>query len=369
MSLFQPGQLGGLTLANRLVMAPLGRARSDEHTRVPLPRVATYYRQRASAGLIISEATHVAAESVSRPGGSAIHDDAQVEAWKPVTAAVHAEGGWIFQQLFHLGRKAHQSRTPGNQLPVAPSAIAANGEVSTPDGMQPFPVPRALALEEIGQRVDDFRRAARNAGQAGFDGVEIHAANGYLIDQFLRDGANQRNDAYGGSIENRARFLLEIVDAAVNELGAARVGVRISPHFTVDGSGDSDPAALYRYVADQLQARGIAYLHLIEADSTPSEQRLAAQLRKRFKGAFILAAEFDRDSAIRAIAEGRADFIAFGRLFISNPDLAERFRRQAPLNTPDEASFYVGGDQGYIDYPTLAETEKNAERAAAGEPA
>ncbi|WP_437883998.1 alkene reductase [Pseudomonas sp. LRF_L74] len=369
MSLFQPGQLGELELANRLVMAPLGRARSDERSREPLPRVATYYSQRASAGLIVSEATHVAAESVSRPGGSAIHDDAQVEAWKPVTAAVHAEGGRIFQQLFHLGRKAHQSRTPNHQLPVAPSAIAARGEVATPDGQQPFPVPRALALEEVAQRVEDFRRAARNAGQAGFDGVEIHAANGYLIDQFLRDGANQRSDAYGGSVEKRARFLLEIVDAAIDELGASRVGVRVSPHFRVDGIDDSDPAALYAYVADQLQARGIAYLHLIEPDSTPANERLAPDLRQRFKGAFILAAEFDRDSAIRAIAEGRADFIAFGRLFIANPDLVERFRRQAPLNTPDEASFYVGGDHGYIDYPFLGETQFHAERAATGEPA
>lgn len=353
MSLFQPGRLGTLELANRLVMAPLGRARSDVDTRQPLPRTVTYYRQRASAGLIVSEATHVSAESVSRPGGSAIHDDAQVQAWQPVTEAVHAAGGRIFQQLFHLGRKAHQSRLPNNELPIAPSAIAARGEVPTPEGPQPFPVPRALRREEIVQRVEDFRRAARNAGRAGFDGVEIHAANGYLIDQFLRNASNQREDDYGGSVENRARFLLQIVDAAIAELGAERVGVRVSPHFTVDGSGNSDPAALYAYVTDQLQARGIAYLHLIEPDSTPAGQRLAPDLRQRFKGALILAAEFDRDSALRAIEQGRADFIAFGRLFIANPDLVERLQQQAPLNAPDEASFYVGGDAGYIDYPFL----------------
>lgn len=353
MSLFSSAPLGHLTLANRVVMAPLGRARSDEQTRQPLPRVATYYRQRASAGLIISEATHVSAESVSRPGGSAIHDDAQVEAWKPVTAAVHAEGGRIFQQLFHLGRKAHPHRLPGNLLPVAPSAIAAIGEVSTPNGQQPFPVPRALESDEITQRVEDFRIAARNAGRAGFDGVEIHAANGYLIDQFLRDGANQRDDAYGGSVENRARFLLEIVDAAIGELGAQRVGVRISPNVEYDGIRDSEPLALYSHVARELQRRGIAYLHLIEPDATPPERRLAPTLRQLFKGPLILAGDFDRDSARAAIEQGRADFVAFGRLFIANPDLVERFRQDAPLNAPDEASFYVGGDQGYIDYPFL----------------
>lgn len=353
MSLFSSAPLGHLTLANRVVMAPLGRARSDEQTRQPLPRVAIYYRQRASAGLIISEATHMSAESVSRPGGSAIHDDAQVEAWKPVTAAVHAEGGRIFQQLFHLGRKAHPHRLPGNLLPVAPSAIAAIGEVSTPNGPQPFPVPRALQSEEIAQRVEDFRIAARNAGRAGFDGVEIHAANGYLIDQFLRDGANQRDDAYGGSVENRARFLLEIVDAAIGELGAQRIGVRISPNVEYDGIRDSDPLALYSHVARELQRRGIAYLHLIEPDATPQERRLAPTLRQLFKGPLILAGDFDRDSARAAIEQGRADFVAFGRLFIANPDLVERFRQDAPLNAPDEASFYVGGDQGYIDYPFL----------------
>ena len=353
MSLFSSAPLGNLTLANRVIMAPLGRARSDEQSRQPLPRVVTYYRQRASAGLIISEATHVSAESVSRPGGSAIHDDGQVEAWKAVTAAVHAEGGRIFQQLFHLGRKAHPLRLPGNALPVAPSAIAAQGEVPTQDGPRPFPVPRALERNEIRQRVEDFRLAARNSGRAGFDGVEIHAANGYLIDQFLRDGANQRDDDYGGSVENRARFLLEIVDAAIAELGAARVGVRISPNVEYDGIRDSDPLALYSHVARELQARGIAYLHLIEPDATPAERRLAPTLRTLFKGPLILAGEFDRDSARQALEQGRADFIAFGRLFIANPDLVERLRHNAPFNTPHEASFYVGGDHGYIDYPFL----------------
>ncbi|ACO78381.1 NADH:flavin oxidoreductase/NADH oxidase [Azotobacter vinelandii CA] len=354
MSIFQSGQIGNLALANRIVMAPLGRARSDVQSRVPLPRVATYYSQRAGAGLIVSEATHVSPNSVSRPGGSAIHTAEQVEGWKAVTAAVHAAGGRIFQQLFHLGRKAHQGRLPGNALPVAPSAIAAQGEVETPQGPQPFPVPRALERAEIPALVEEFRQAARNSLLAGFDGVEIHAANGYLIDQFLRDGSNRRQDDYGGSVANRARLLLEIVDAVIGVFGPGRVGVRISPHFEVDGIGDSDPAALYTHVAEQLQARGIAYLHLIEPDSVEPARRLAPRLRQLFRGAFILAGEFDRARAIRALAEGRADFVAFGRLFIANPDLVERLRREAPLNPPDEATFYSGEEHGYIDYPFLA---------------
>lgn len=360
MTLFQSGSLGDLELANRILMAPLGRARSDKQSREPLPRVSTYYRQRASAGLIVSEATHVSPYSVSRPGGSAIHTEAQAKAWAEVTAAVHEAGGLIFQQLFHLGRKAHPSRLPGNALPVAPSAIAAQGIAETSDGPQPFPIPRALALEEIPAVIEAFRQAARYSKAAGFDGIEVHAANGYLIDQFLRDGANQRQDEYGGSVQNRARLLLEVVDALLEVFGPQRLGVRLSPHFQVDGSHDSDPAALYSYVAEQLQARQLAYLHLIEPDSTDEAQRLAPRLRELFQGALILAGEFNADSAQRALDEGRADFIAFGRLFIANPDLVERFRLQAPLNAPDEASFYVGEEQSYIDYPFW-----QAERATA----
>ena len=359
--LFKAGTLGHLTLNNRMVMAPLGRSRSDEQTREPLSRVVTYYRQRASAGLIISEATHVAPESVSRPGCSAIHEQNQVQAWERVTAAVHNEGGRIFQQLFHLGRKAHPSRLPGQQLPIAPSAIAARGTVPTTDGPQPFPTPRALLREEIAQRVVDFQKAARNSARAGFDGVEIHAANGYLIDQFLRDASNQREDDYGGNIENRARFLLEVVDAVTQELDVSRIGVRVSPHFVNDGIGDSNPLALYSYLADELQARGIAYLHLIEPDSTLESQRLAPILRQRFHGALILAGQFDRERAHNTLAQGRADFIAFGRLFIANPDLVRRFRLGAPLNPPHEASFYVGGDHGYIDYPFLKHAHHQAD--------
>jgi len=354
MRLFEPFRLGRLTLPNRVVMAPLGRARSAEPAREPLPRVATYYTQRASAGLIISEATHVSPHSVSRPGGSAIHTPGQVLAWQRVTRSVHAAGGRIFQQLFHLGRKAHPSRLPGGALPVAPSAIAARGEVATPAGPQPFPVPRALAAEELPGLIEEFRQAGANALAAGFDGVEIHAANGYLIDQFLRDASNQRSDDWGGSVAHRARLLLAIVDALVPVLGADRIGVRVSPHFGVDGSGDSDPAALYAHVADELSARGVAYLHLIEPDNVPPAQRLGLLLRQRFAGPLILCGGFTRASADQTLAEGRADLIAFGALFIANPDLVARLRQHGPYNRPDPASFYDGGDRGYIDYPFLS---------------
>lgn len=363
MDLFTTGRIGHFLVQNRIVMAPLGRARNSEPGREPQHRCAVYYAQRASAGLLISEATHVSEDSVSRPGTGAIHSVAQVAAWKKVTAAVHAAQGRIFQQLFHLGRKADPARLPGGALPVAPSAIAAIGEIATPSGARPFPVPRALEEEEIAGLIAQFRNAIVNAHAAGFDGVELHAANGFLIDQFLRDGANQRSGTYGGSIENRTRFLLEIVDHAINIFGPDGVGVRLSPHATQDGLTDSDPAALYAYTAAVLNQRGIAYLHLIEPDTTPENIKLAPLLRETFKGPFILAGEFTRETATAAIASGRADFIAFGRLYIANPDLAERFHLRAPLNHPDETTFYSGGDAGYIDYPTLAEQNSLSEQA------
>jgi N-ethylmaleimide reductase len=366
MSLFRSGKLGDFDLPNRLVVAPMGRGRSDKGSRQPLPRVASYYAQRASAGLIIAEGTHVAAESLGRPGTSAIYNDAQTDAWRTVTTAVHDAGGVIFLQLYHLGRKAHPYFSANNVQPIAPSAIAATDRQPTAQGEKAYPVPRALLLEEIPERVRFFRQAVIRAKRAGFDGVEIHAANGFLIDQFLRDGSNQRRDHYGGGPENRARFLLEVVDAAIEEIGAGRVGVRISPHFRVGGIDDSNPAALFAYVAEQLQARAIAYLHLIEPQSTPQEQRLAADLRQRFTGAFMLAGEFDRASALSTLEQGHADFIAFGRLFISNPDLVERLRRQAALNPPDESSYYVGDERGYLDYPTLEPSDNAAEQHTAG---
>lgn len=361
MGLFDPGQIGQLTLPNRVVMAPLGRARNDTDTRAPGALSAEYYVQRASAGLIISEATHVSAGSVSRPGTGAIHTAAQIAAWRRVTEAVHGAGGRIFQQLFHLGRKADPDRLPGGLLPIAPSAIAAIGTLPTRHGPKPFPVPRALRLGEIAGLRDEFGLAFVNAASAGFDGIELHAANGFLLEQFLRDDANQRGDAYGGTLASRARFLLQLVDAAIKVFGRDGVGVRLSPHFAADGPGTSDPDQIYPYVAAQLGKRGIAYLHVIEPDTTPPVRKIAARLKDAFGGPFILAGDFTRDSAEAAIAEGRADFVAFGRLYIANPDLVDRFRLPEPvLNPPDESTWYSGGARGYTDYPTLAQSLASA---------
>jgi len=365
MSLFSPFRVGSLELPNRVVMAPLGRARAHVERREPTPSVVAYYVQRASAGLIISEATHVAFDSVSRPGTAAIHSEGQVEAWRRVTDAVHAASGRIFQQLFHLGRKADPARLPYVGLPKAPSAIAAIGEFSTPAGPRPFPVPRPLLTEEVAGVVEEFRTAAVNAQRAGFDGVEIHGANGFLIDQFLRDAANQRADRYGGAIQNRGRFLLEVVDAVIQVFGAGRVGLRISPHAKADGMGDSAPRETFEYVARQLAARGIAYLHLIEPVGTAEAERLGPIVRRAFSGPLVVCGGFERASAQAALDEDRADLIAFGVGFIANPDLVERLRRNAPWNTPDAATFYSGGDKGYIDYPFLSESPREATTQAA----
>lgn len=354
MSLFHPIRLGALTLPNRIVMAPLGRSRADARTREPTPSVATYYAQRATAGLIVTEATHVSPNSVSRPGSAAIHATRHAVAWGRVTAAVHAAGGRIFQQLFHLGRKADPARLPYAGLPISPSAIAARGTFNTPDGPRPFPAPRALETDEIAPLVAEFAGAAANARAGGFDGVELHAANGFLIDQFLRDGSNARRDRYGGSPENRARFLLEIFDAAASVFGEGRVGVRISPHARADGTDDTAPNALFAHVATALRARGAAYLHLIEPVGTPEPERLAPRLRACFGGPLIVCGGLDRASALRTLEAGDADLVAFGTGFIANPDLPERLRRDAAWNPPDPSTFYGGGDAGYIDYPFLA---------------
>jgi N-ethylmaleimide reductase len=353
-SLFDPIRLGAVTLPNRVVMAPLGRARAHAESRVPLPSVETYYVQRAGAGLIVSEATHISADSVSRPGTSAIHSEEQVAAWKRVTDAVHAKSGRIFQQLFHLGRKADPLRTPAGYYPSAPSAIASRGEYSTASGPKPFPVPRELTADEIPQRVRAFAIAAENAKRAGFDGVEIHGANGFLVDQFLRDAANRRGDQYGGSIEHRARFLLEVVDAAIVVWGHDRVGVRLSPHARIDGTDDSTPRETFGYAAAQLERRRPAYLHLIEPVTTPESERLAPDLRRAFTGPLVLCGGFDRVTAQRALEAGEADLVAFGVGFIANPDLVERLRVDAAWNEPDPSTFYSGGDRGYIDYPFLS---------------
>ncbi|WP_165191700.1 alkene reductase [Caulobacter soli] len=353
MPLFEPLTLGGLVLPNRIVMAPLGRARGEPASREPTALVAQYYVQRASAGLIISEATHVSADSVSRRGGTAIHTEGQVAAWRKVADAVHEAGGRIFQQLFHLGRKADPALLPTGSWPGGPSAIAARAEFATPQGPKPFPVPRVLELDEIARTVEAFGAAAANARRAGFDGVEIHAANGYLIDQFLRDGANQRHDHYGGSVEGRARFLLEIVEATTAHWPSNRVGVRLSPHPHPDGTRDAAPRLLTRHVAERLAARDLAYLHLVEPAATAPAERMAPTARAAFAAPLIVCGGFDRASAQAALTEDRADLVAFGAGFIANPDLVERLRRDAPWNAPDPSTFYSGGAAGYVDYPVL----------------
>lgn len=367
-------QLGRRTIKNRVVMAPLVRARCDED-RAPTDMVSTYYVQRSSAGFIVTEGTHVSEFSVTRKTAAAHYTDKQIKQWTSVVRAIHDAGGIVFQQLYHVGRKALLSTLPPGQLPIAPSALAASGGILSANGLEPFPVPRALELSEIPQIIDQFRRAAINARDAGFDGVELLAANGFLLDQFLRDGINKRTDIYGGAIENRARFLLEVVDAALEVLGADRVGVRLSPHFRMDGSADSNPPETYRYVAEKLNERGIAFIHLtegLERDANPFEEQylrmqksgnahgpsgdepfLAPMVREVFDGALILNGGYNPETATMMVEEGRADAVSFGRMFISNPDLPERIRVGATLTQPDPSTYFAGGPKGYIDYPFL----------------
>jgi N-ethylmaleimide reductase len=359
MTLFEPLRVGACTLRNRVVMAPMARARSDE-SRAPNAMVAEYYAQRAGAGLIVTEASSVSPLSVSRPHASAIYGEAHAAGWRGVADRVHAAGGTIFQQLYHLGRKSDPSRMPDGAVPVAPSAIAARGQVNGIAGPVDFAMPRALATDEIAGVVAEFRAAAVNAQRAGMDGVEIHGANSYLIDQFLRDGTNRRTDRYGGSVENRARFLLEVIDAVAGVFGADRVGVRLSPHMRGDGIEDSDPPAIFGYAAAALSERGLAYLHLVEASrpglgQSPPDGAAPVMpvMRRAFQGPLIVNGGYDKASAEGVIRSGAADLVAFASLFIANPDLVERFRRDAPLNPPDPTTFHQGGAKGYVDYPTL----------------
>lgn len=357
--LLRPVKVGRYELRNRIVMAPMQRSRNDAD-RVPTPIVAEYYAQRATVGLIITEASGVSPLSVGRPGAAAIYRAAQAEGWRRVATAVHAKGGLMFQQLYHLGRKSDPSRMPDGATPVAPSAIAATGQVIGANGPVPFATPRPLETEEIPGVVAEFARAAANAREAGMDGVEIHGANGYLIDEFLRDATNRRTDRYGGSVANRARLLLEVAEAAIGVFGADRVGVRISPHFRIDGIANSDPPATFGHVAAALGGMGIAYLHLIEAavpalPQSPPEGAapLAARLRRAFGGPLIVNGGYTRQTGNAAIADGTADLVSFASLAIANPDLPEQFRRNAPLNDPDRPTFYEGGAKGYVDYAAL----------------
>jgi len=371
--LLSPLQIGDLQLSHRVVMAPLTRLRSTQPGDVPNALNAEYYAQRATpGGLLISEATQISRQGKGYPAAPGIHSAEQIDGWRLVTEAVHAKGGLIFLQLWHVGRSSHSSLHPETGLPVSASAIriADGSKALTPEFQQvEFETPRALETAELPGIVEDYRRAAVNALAAGFDGVEVHAANGYLLDQFLEDKTNHRTDEYGGPIENRARLLLEVTDAVVDVWGKGRVGVRLSPFGTFNDMGDSSPETLFTYVLAQLSARGIAYAHLVEPRTSgsgggaPSDD--AAPLtshifRKAFAGVLISAGGYTAATGNQTIAEGFADAIAYGRLFIANPDLVERFREDAELNTPDRSTFYGGTEHGYTDYPALERVEANA---------
>lgn len=354
--LFSPVRLGALSLANRVVMAPLTRNRA-ERGQLPSALAAEYYGQRASAGLIITEASQISPLGQGYLDTPGIYTPGQIAAWKPVVDEVHARGGRIVIQLWHVGRISHTSLLPEGEVPVAPSAIRAEAKTFTEDGFVDVSEPRALGLEEIDGLVEDFRHATRCAMEAGFDGVEVHAANGYLIDQFLRDGANQRSDAYGGSIENRTRLLFEVVQAVAEVIGAERTGVRLSPVTPANGLHDSDPQPLFERAVERLDSiGGLAYLHVIEG-ATGGDRDIApfdyAALRAKFRGGWIVNNGYDRDMAEAALERGAADAVAFGTAFISNPDLVRRLRENAPLNPLDKDTLYGGGAQGYTDYPTL----------------
>lgn len=353
--LFDSFRLGKLTLPNRLVMAPLTRNRALAGL-VPNPLAVEYYGQRASAGLLVSEATQVSQQGQGYQDTPGIYSKEQVAGWRNVTDHVHERGGHIFLQAWHVGRISHTSLQPNGGAPVAPSAIRAKTKTFVNNAFTEVSEPRALDLSEIPEIIDSYKRGAANAIEAGFDGVEVHGANGYLLDQFAKDGTNKRTDAYGGSIENRAKLMLEVSQAVVGEIGAERTGIRISPVTPANDVSDSNPQPLFDYIVDRLNALKLVYIHVIEGatggprDVTPFDYD---SLRKRFKGAYIANNGYDFELATKVLAANEADLIAFGKLYIANPDLVERLKKGAPLNEPDKATFYGGGTKGYTDYPTL----------------
>jgi N-ethylmaleimide reductase len=368
--LFQPVRLGRHNLRHRMVMAPLTRSRARQPGNVPGPLNACYYAQRASAALIISEATQVSMQGQGYAWTPGIHSREQVEGWRLVTDAVHDAGGLIFLQIWHVGRISHPSLQPDRMLPVAPSAIRPSSEafVENENGegdLVPFVTPRALQIEEMPYLVQQYVRGARNALTAAFDGVEVHAANGYLLDQFIESSTNRRSDEYGGSIENRARLLMEVVEAVSDVWGADRVGVRLSPLGMMNDISDDDPETSFGHVAEKLNDYRLAYLHIVnpaiaalekEAEPEPRALRMLDRIRERYQGGtLMIAGGFDRDTAEAWLEQGKADLIAFGRKFLADPDLPERFRSRVPLNAEDRSTFYGGGAKGYTDYPTLAQ--------------
>jgi N-ethylmaleimide reductase len=368
-SLFEPLNLGRYHLRHRILMAPLTRSRARNPGNVPTSLMACYYAQRASAALIISEATQVSMQGQGYAWTPGIHSRDQIEGWRVITEAVHALGGLIFLQLWHVGRISHPALQPDGMLPVAPSAIKPEGQAFIENElgeaeMVPFVTPRALETLEVPHVVRQYERGARNAMEAGFDGVEIHGANGYLPDQFLSSKTNHRMDEYGGTVANRARLLKEVVEAIVPVWGSDRVGVRLSPLGTFNDIADDDPEATFGYVSEMLTRYELAYLHLvnpalgaIENHAEPDERsrRVLELIRNAYHGTLIIAGGFDQDTAEQWLSTGRADAIAFGRKFLANPDLPDRFRGHAPLNGDDPSAYYGGGEKGYIDYLTLAQ--------------
>lgn len=357
--LFTPFRLGDLELPNRVVMAPLTRNRALPEGDVPHALNAAYYAQRADAGLIISEATQISPQGKGYAWTPGIYSEAQVAGWRLVTDAVHDRGGRIFAQLWHVGRVSHVSLQPGGAAPVAPSAVAAATQTFDGKGLVETSTPRALAANEVPGIVADYRKAAANAKAAGFDGIELHAANGYLIDQFLRDGSNRRDDAYGGPPENRARLLIEVLEALTSVWPVGRIGLRLGAFSNANDVTDSDPMATFGYVLDRVNNFRLAYLHMIEGQTggsrdLPADADLEA-LRRRFDGPWMANNGYDRNLAVETVDSGRAELVAFGRPFIANPDLVERLRRDAPLNELDRDTLYGGGPRGYTDYPTMTD--------------
>lgn len=363
--LFQPLKAGALQLEHRVVLAPLTRMRAAQPGNVPQPINEQYYAQRSSpGGLIITEGSQISPSAQGAPATPGIHSEAQIDGWRRVTQAVHAKGGLIVLQLWHVGRASHSSFQPDGLAPLAPSPVALEGNTRAADfSSVAFETPRELTLDGIERVIEDYAQATRNARLAGFDGVEIHGANGYLIEQFLQTRTNNRTDRYGGSVENRARFALEVTRAVVNAWSADRVGIRLSPFGIANGSGEADPVPLYAHVIERLAALDLAYLHLVEPRASGAGKEdvdhagvpsAATLFRSSWPGVFIAAGNFQPDTAEQFVAQGHADAIAFGRHFIANPDLPHRIRTNAALTPYDRATFYAGGEAGYIDYPALS---------------
>ena len=359
--LFTPFTAGEIAAENRLVMAPLTRNRADNETGEVSDMHVDYYRQRAGAGIIITEATQISPEGKGYFQTPGIHSKGQVAAWRKVTDAVHAEGGRIVIQLWHVGRISHTSLQPNGGKPVAPSAIGAGVKTFTANGFEDTSEPRALELDEMPRLVADYAHAAEMAKKAGFDGVEVHGANGYLLDQFLKTGSNKREDAYGGSVENRARLLFEVLDAVTEVWGGERVGLRLSPFSPANGIEDANPQETFEYVVKGLNRYNLSYLHLVEGATGGSreldEGESIAALRALFDGPYMANNGYDRKMAIKAVAEDKADLIAVGRPFIANPDLPRRWQMNGPLNEGDTDTYYGGGREGFTDYPTLEQAE------------